>query len=298
MGDLSTLRTLKGALDEGLIAQEDYDTVKLAFIKAQQIKTGVDAGFISEEDYARARDAFLHSLDFRVTGVSSPPQPSAPPAPVRQQPSNGPSVQGKKTPISSGPPSPNKQPAPPKQAAAPTPQHVPAHSNPPPPPPSGQVPALINRPANRPSTAKATSMSGIAVDDGCLGVYLQMKTRSAYEWITFKINHAGDMVIVSEEGPRGSTNFEHFRSNFQGNECKFGVYDYEYVGDDKRINKLVFVHWAPDTAPIKQRMMFASSKDFFKSNLEGIAAELQVTELNELTLEEMRDRVKATMTRT
>lgn len=66
MSDLAPLRTAKQALDEGLITTNDFDCVKVAFLKAQQIKTGVDAGFIRQDDYHKARDAFLHALDFQV----------------------------------------------------------------------------------------------------------------------------------------------------------------------------------------------------------------------------------------
>lgn len=44
-------------------------------------------------------------------------------------------------------------------------------------------------------------------------------------------------------------------------------------------------------------MMYASTKDLFKGFLDGVGAELQATELNELKQEEMEDRVQMGMTR-
>lgn len=87
--DLAVLRTSKIAMGEGLITQEDFDQVKVAFLKAQQIKAGLDAGFIREEDYVQARDSFLHSLDFRVAahhhnGPAATPAVLAAAAPVLQ----------------------------------------------------------------------------------------------------------------------------------------------------------------------------------------------------------------------
>ncbi|PNH05968.1 hypothetical protein TSOC_007706 [Tetrabaena socialis] len=76
--DLAVLRTAKQALDEGLLNPEDYDFIKKAFLRAQQIKAGLDAGFIKEEDFVQARDSFLHSLDFALVGnTSSSPTPPA-----------------------------------------------------------------------------------------------------------------------------------------------------------------------------------------------------------------------------
>lgn len=66
MADLGALRVAKQALDEGLIGPPDYDLVKIAFLKAQQIKAGLDAGFIRQGDYDKARDAYLHALDFSI----------------------------------------------------------------------------------------------------------------------------------------------------------------------------------------------------------------------------------------
>ena len=44
MSDLNVLRTAKLALQEGLIESDDFDQIKRAFLKAQQIKAGMDAG--------------------------------------------------------------------------------------------------------------------------------------------------------------------------------------------------------------------------------------------------------------
>lgn len=57
------LRTSKAALDDGLIDQSDYDTVKRSFLRAQQIKAGLDAGFIPEAEYTHVKRAFLESLN-------------------------------------------------------------------------------------------------------------------------------------------------------------------------------------------------------------------------------------------
>lgn len=77
MSDLNSLRTAKQALDEQLITQQDFDCVKVAFLRAQQIKAGLDAGFIKQEAYERASNAYLHALDFQL--MSSMPSLAAAP---------------------------------------------------------------------------------------------------------------------------------------------------------------------------------------------------------------------------
>ena len=90
--DLATLRTAKTAVDEGLITADDYELIKTAFCKAQQIKAGLDAGFISAEDYAQARDSFLHSLDFKTAMPQHAPQQhfAVPPVPPLRNPPSAP----------------------------------------------------------------------------------------------------------------------------------------------------------------------------------------------------------------
>lgn len=41
---MDTLRDAKKAMDDGLIDQKDFEEIKKAWLKAQQIKAGIDAG--------------------------------------------------------------------------------------------------------------------------------------------------------------------------------------------------------------------------------------------------------------
>lgn len=54
---------------------------------------------------------------------------------------------------------------------------------------------------------------------------------------------------------------------------------------------------APDAAKMRGKMMYASTKDFFKSHLDGIAAEVQAGNLSDITEQEAQAAVKANVTR-
>jgi cofilin len=54
---------------------------------------------------------------------------------------------------------------------------------------------------------------------------------------------------------------------------------------------------APNGAPTRTKMMYASTKDLFKGLLDGIGAELQANEPADLSEEELRERVVQNMTR-
>lgn len=52
---------------------------------------------------------------------------------------------------------------------------------------------------------------------------------------------------------------------------------------------------APDTAPVKAKMQHASTKDLFRSMLEGIAVEMNATEKGDLSESTLREKVKTTV---
>ena len=54
---------------------------------------------------------------------------------------------------------------------------------------------------------------------------------------------------------------------------------------------------APDTARIKSKMMYASTKEYFKGYLDGLSIELQASEPDELTEQDIADAVRSVITR-
>lgn len=305
MSELAALRTAKAALDEGLISDSDFDVVKVGFLKAQQIKAGLDAGFIREDDFKLARETFFQSLDMGTPGhaQASPAAASVPAPPPRQNlqrrgsnntPSNQAASKGQTSPQGSTP------------VSAKTPFATASRSAPPPPPP----PATNGPPKNNMlprsnsltdsrsiKTSGKVSLSGIAVDENAVQEYQLMKGRKTYSWMTFKINDDGTTVILADTGGPGSE-FEDFVASLPETECRYGVFDYHYEANDNRsFDKLVFINWAPANSTIKQKMMMASTKDFFKGFLEGIQIERQAAEYDEITKEDINESIKSSLTR-
>ena len=54
---------------------------------------------------------------------------------------------------------------------------------------------------------------------------------------------------------------------------------------------------APDTARIKAKMMYASTKDFFKGYLDGLSIELQGSDLDDVSEQEANTAVRSSVTR-
>ncbi len=63
---------------------------------------------------------------------------------------------------------------------------------------------------------------------------------------------------------------------------RYAVIDFEFEKDGCKKSKIIFVTWVPDTAPIRKKMIYASSKDKFKRELDGIQVEIQGTDFSEV----------------
>ena len=90
---------------------------------------------------------------------------------------------------------------------------------------------------------------------------------------------AGQIVLEkkqsADKGDDRST-YEEFIGQLPAKEGRYAVYDFNYtLKDGGERSKLLFIVWAPDSAPIKQKMLYASSKDALKKKFTGIADEIQ-----------------------
>ncbi|KAK9804944.1 hypothetical protein WJX73_001605 [Symbiochloris irregularis] len=308
-----TLHTARAALDSGLITEADYACVKDAFLKAQQIKAGLDAGFIQESDYQQVKAAFLQALNLqtapgashtlastgeaaqpsgglqqRASGLSESPMDATPAAVSESAPSSRPSSAAQ-SPVKTLPQ--GLAPAPAAAAAAPAP-----------PAPLGPRSSIL--PTNIPSMGgtrrpkqNGTSMSGIIVEDDAINMYYFLKAKSTYRWAMWRIDDSGKKVILCNVGDANSS-YQELLDALPETDCRFAVYDYQFTNSDNCVfNKLVFISWAPDTARIKLKMMYASTKDFFKGYLDGLSVELQASELDDITEDTVGETVRAVTTR-
>lgn len=302
MSELAALRTAKAALDEGLIGTADFDVVKAGFIRAQQIRAGLDAGFIREDDIKQARETFFHSLEMGSPGQAqrTPAANATPSAPSRQHlQRRGSNNGGGNNPAPKPPSVAGNAPGAVKGSVASASRSSPST---PPPPTNGHPRNAVQR-SNLGTESKPirksskVSLSGIAVDENAVQEYHSMKGRKKYLWIIFKINGDGTAVVLADAGGPEST-FEDFVVHLPENECRYGVFDYHYEANENRsFNKIVFINWAPTSSTVKQKMMMASTKDFFKGFLDGIQIERQAQDYDDITEDEINQCIKSSLTR-
>ncbi|WEJ96953.1 cofilin [Yamadazyma tenuis] len=140
----------------------------------------------------------------------------------------------------------------------------------------------------------ATEMASdfnVSVTDEALSAFNDLKLGKKYKFIIFALNDKKTEIIVEETST--DKDYEVFLEKLPENASKYAIYDFEYEiggGEGKR-SKIVFYSWSPDTASIKDKMVYASSKDALRRSLNGVAADIQGTDFSEVSYATVLEKV-------
>ncbi|KAH8521938.1 hypothetical protein H0E87_002822 [Populus deltoides] len=130
----------------------------------------------------------------------------------------------------------------------------------------------------------------MAVDDECKLRFMELKAKRSHRFIVFKIEEKIQQVVVETLGePQQS--YDDFTASLPANECRYAVYDFDFTTDENvQKSKIFFVAWSPDTSKIRSKMLYASSRDRFRRELDGVQVELQATDPSEMSLDIVKER--------
>ncbi|CAO1636992.1 unnamed protein product [Sympodiomycopsis kandeliae] len=132
--------------------------------------------------------------------------------------------------------------------------------------------------------------SGVAVSPDCLEAFQQLKLGKKLKYIIYTLSGDNREIIVGKTST--SDSYDEFLAELPPAECRYAIYDFEYEkGDDGKRSKICFFTWSPDDAKIKQKMIYASSKDAIRKALVGISSEIQGTDVSEVDYQTVLDKV-------
>ncbi|KAM0853119.1 hypothetical protein ACQ4PT_051301 [Festuca glaucescens] len=144
--------------------------------------------------------------------------------------------------------------------------------------------------SNWPPPIWANSASGLAVHDDCKIKFSDLKARRGFRFIVFKIDEKAMEIKVERLGET-SHGYEEFTNSLPADECRYAVYDLDFVTDENcQKSKIFFFSWSPDTARTRSKMLYASSKDRFRREMDGIQCEIQATDPSEMSLDIIKGR--------
>ncbi|XP_078205672.1 zinc transporter 6 isoform X3 [Callithrix jacchus] len=140
--------------------------------------------------------------------------------------------------------------------------------------------------------ASGNMASGVAVSDGVIKVFNDMKVRKSSTPEEVKkpkkavlfclsedkkniILEEGKEILVGDVSQTVDDPYATFVKMLADKNCRYALYDATYETKESKKEDLVFIFWAPESAPLKSKMIYASSKDAIKKKLTGIKHELQ-----------------------
>ncbi|KDP25456.1 hypothetical protein JCGZ_20612 [Jatropha curcas] len=136
----------------------------------------------------------------------------------------------------------------------------------------------------------ANSASGMAVHDDCKLKFQELKAKRSYRFIVFKIEEGIQQVTVEKLG-KPQQSYEDFTASLPANECRYAVFDFDFTTNENvQKSKIFFIAWSPDTSRVRSKMLYASSKDRFRRELDGVQVELQATDPSEMSFDIVQGR--------
>ncbi|KAM8939257.1 cofilin-1 [Pelodytes ibericus] len=141
--------------------------------------------------------------------------------------------------------------------------------------------------------------SGVSVADEVVITFNDMKVRKCtgqesknkrVKAVLFRLSDDKKTIIIDKEhvilvGDFACTDvdpYEAFVKMLPQNDCRYGLYDATYETKESKKEDLVFFFWAPENAPLKSKMIYASSKDAIKKKMTGIKHECQANHYDEV----------------
>ncbi|XP_047067811.1 actin-depolymerizing factor 1-like [Lolium rigidum] len=126
----------------------------------------------------------------------------------------------------------------------------------------------------------------MAVSDECKIRFQELKTKTSHSSIVFKIDESLLAVAVERLG-KPEESYDDFAASLPADDCRYAVFLYfDSVGK----STIFFFSWSPDTSRVRTKMIYASTKDRFKKELDGIQVVLEATDPSEMSFDIVKDR--------
>lgn len=137
------------------------------------------------------------------------------------------------------------------------------------------------------------AQSGVSVASECITAFNDLKLKKSYKWIIYKISDDWKEIVVEDSS--AEDDYSAFREKLldakskdrRGNEGvggRYAVYDisYDVSATEGSRSKITFISWVPDNAAQYPRMMYSSSREALKRALNGIAADIQANDADDI----------------
>lgn len=125
--------------------------------------------------------------------------------------------------------------------------------------------------------------TNIPIDKECSTEFTKLNMHKAYRFIIFGMDDNFSKIQILTKGDINSSH-EDMIKLLPKDDCRYVVYSVDFeVKDGGKRNKTVFIGWSPDSAKVKTKMIYTSSKKAFKKALPGSMIDVQANSLEQVT---------------
>ncbi|XP_010111917.2 actin-depolymerizing factor [Morus notabilis] len=138
--------------------------------------------------------------------------------------------------------------------------------------------------------SRPNASSGMGVADHGKNAFMELQRKKVHRYVIFKVDEKKREILVEKTGGPAES-YDDFTAALPENDCRYAVYDFDFVTSENcQKSKIFFIAWSPSTAGVRSKMLYATSKDRFRRELDGIHYEIQATDPTEMDLEVLRER--------
>ncbi|KAL5210489.1 hypothetical protein ABZP36_006112 [Zizania latifolia] len=129
---------------------------------------------------------------------------------------------------------------------------------------------------------RSNASSGMGVAPDIRDTFLELQMKKAFRYVIFKIEEKQKQVVVEKTGAT-TESYDDFLASLPENDCRYALYDFDFVtGENVQKSKIFFIAWSPSTSRIRAKMLYSTSKDRIKQELDGFHYEIQATDPSEV----------------
>lgn len=127
------------------------------------------------------------------------------------------------------------------------------------------------------------AMSGVTVADECQSLFKDMQLKHSQRYLMFEIKDKKNIVLAENGQGEASKSYEDFVAALPESAPRYCVVDVEYTTKSGAENKkLVFIFWCPEGCSVKDKMLYAASKDTIRKALQGVQVEIQANDMSDV----------------
>ncbi|KAF8978251.1 cofilin [Entomortierella lignicola] len=134
-----------------------------------------------------------------------------------------------------------------------------------------------------------SSSSGVQVDQSCLQAFQNLKIAKT-KYVLFKLTDDRKSIIVEKDSETGTYN--EFLTALPNDDCRWAVFDFKFSVPEGERNKIVFYSWQPDSAYIKNKMLYSAATDALRRALNGFSKEIKGSDTDEFSYVTVKEHVK------